>query len=371
MIRNHMILVARHDIVNHVWPPITNQQPIRRNHFIIFRISSVDRYGFVAIQIRPTKSVFPNSTDATCMAKVRQHEFYVSEGVTICKHCGVTRERRHEEECDERVVHLTVAASEEILSQVELAKIVQDLRSEAFEHRSGRGSSKLVSEFKQNIKRVYRNTCCICNRTEEELVQKGTKLSVAHLIPDTITPAEKAAFSTPYITPFNPFCMRNFICLCGAKDERGTCHHYFDTLQVAIQYGLDSTKPQAIWYTTPEMRTAAVRLPADDHRPYRRALAWHARQCIRRNARMLDTDRLRTALATVTFSDKSHGRGESADTLATPETDPMDTPAAKPTKQSFPQSVLCRNCQARGKGSPQVTTVAPSIKLFFVLIAME
>jgi hypothetical protein len=35
---------------------------------------------------------------------VRQHEYTVCEGRTICRHCGIPRERRHEEECDPREV---------------------------------------------------------------------------------------------------------------------------------------------------------------------------------------------------------------------------------------------------------------------------
>ena len=38
------------------------------------------------------------------MPSIAQHEFYVSSGAAICRWCGVSRENRHEEACDERQV---------------------------------------------------------------------------------------------------------------------------------------------------------------------------------------------------------------------------------------------------------------------------
>lgn len=164
-----------------------------------------------------------------------------------------------------------------------LGRLRADIRASFFK-RSSPGSTGKHSDASKfiNESRTYDGKCVVC----------GTKKNVtkAHLIVNSLK-LDYSCWNEPmYSTNFERLSPRNFLPLCGTLGEEGTCHHLFDSYQLAILFRPFDGTYHSHCFLADRLDLNKQIIIDDRAPPYRRALAWRTRECVNESSVKLTFD---------------------------------------------------------------------------------
>ena len=136
----------------------------------------------------------------------------------------------------------------------------------------------------KDIDSWYKKQCIICANGSRF---SGT-VTRAHLVVGVSSPEYNyKEFNPPnYNTSLDPNCSKNFIPLCGTKGTHGCCHDAFDKFKLTIIHNVLLNTYTCYCFTTDDelMKYHGKTLTVhENHSPYKRLLAWHARYAISQN----------------------------------------------------------------------------------------
>jgi hypothetical protein len=114
-----------------------------------------------------------------------------------------------------------------------------DAKCDLFDIKSGGGSTKSLDASKRPTFDSIWGECLFCGRLQGK-VGGSNRVSYAHILVHNTKTAENAlnffGISSGYTNDVDLESPRNFIPLCGASGEIGTCHHEFDNHNIALVY---------------------------------------------------------------------------------------------------------------------------------------
>ena len=146
--------------------------------------------------------------------------------------------------------------------------------------------------------------CALCGAGDGQ-----RRITSAHIIPEGASSDEAVwhRLNSPlYKEKFDARSPRNYLFLCGRQGDQGSCHHLFDAHAFLFKLDGDLAKPRLKVHA---VKAAANHLDGTllpvEYNPYKRALAAHAKNTLRRQAPGME-ETLRDSLTEcVKFSDES------------------------------------------------------------------
>ena len=164
--------------------------------------------------------------------------------------------------------------------------------SHSYRSKSSNGSTgekqqmkKLITDAKNNAKDRFTDggkfalRCVICNSFD----LPGTPIAIAHIVSSAMSDYGDFGVENGYKDDLDVFSVRNYMPLCGAHGQEGTCHDAMDKHLIHIRcdslsssYHVDCAKEAPQHFH--DLSELALTTPPGWN-PYRRLLAWRSRKC--------------------------------------------------------------------------------------------
>ena len=161
---------------------------------------------------------------------------------------------------------------------------------------SSSGKHSLADNY---IDTFYRGRCVLCG---------AGGATRAHLVSGSHETTYPEFGIPTYSDNLDVKSVRNFIPLCGTKGMKGSCHDAFDTFRLTILFNPFGNNYYCYClheqdfrnYNALHMKTVVFH---EDHKPYRRLLAWHARKCFNEHPYWVSREDIPRLLSAVDLSE--------------------------------------------------------------------